>query len=244
MARRRKRRPLNLPPILAILLIANVGAGVAYSRLTSVVKVRVVGAAEADRERIEGILGDLKDKPALSINPRAVETRLSERSAVAKAEMTRNVFGRAVVTVEYRRAVAKIVGRPGVGMSRDGVVFQTIEPLGDLPSVVLPEEANRPVLALTGTWRSGEVGALAAETQDIAEGEEKTFIPDANGGLCLNIGSKFAVQLGLPTRLDEKIEYLRRKLEEDPGLLASSKTLILVSLDRPTYAQGVANKQR
>ena len=74
--------------------------------------------------------------------------------------------------------------------------------------------------------------------------EEKTLTADENGGLCLNIGSKFAVRFGLPKRLDEKMDYLVRQLDQDPGLIASGKTLVLVNLDRPSYAQGVAKREQ
>jgi len=225
-------------------LIANVYAGIKWSRLTAITKVRVVGALPEDQQRISDELGAFANIPALQVNPRKVETQLYGRSAVEKVSVSRNVFGRAVVELEYRTPVAQIGGTGGAALSEDGVVFQAIQPLKELPIVELPPEAIVPVLTVAGPWQSGDVGNLAAQVNQIGGTESKTITASENGGLCLNIGSKFAVQLGLPDRLGEKIDYLRRKLDEDPGLLTSGKTLILVSLDRPTFGQGVVKKER
>jgi len=204
----------------------------------------VVGALPEDQARIQEILQRCENVPALRLDPRRVETLLAQRGCVQRAQVTRNIFGRAVVNMEYRTPVAKILGGNGAALAADGAVFQAIQPLGDLPKVALSAEANVPVLTIAGPWRSGDVAQLATEINEIAIGQDKTITALENGGLCLNIGSKFAVQLGLPERLGEKIDYVRRKLEEDPGLIASGKTLNLVSLDRPSYALGVAKKER
>lgn len=247
MARRRRRRnrpPIAWGPIFFVLLLGNIVAGIGWSKLTSVGKIRVVGTAPVDEPRIREILERCEDIPALKLDPRRVETLLARKSSVQKAEMTRNIFGRAVVNLEYRVPVAKIQGTGGAVLSSDGVVFQALQPLTGLPQVALSAEAKVPVLTVAGPWRSGDVATLATEIREIAAGQDKTITALENGGLCLNIGSKFAVQLGLPERLGEKIDYVRRKLEEDPGLVASGKTLNLVSLDRPSYALGVAKKER
>ncbi|MBN9502494.1 MAG: hypothetical protein BGO01_13845 [Armatimonadetes bacterium 55-13] len=243
--RRRKRRPLAYGPIFATLLVVNIVMGIRYSRLTSITKVRVIGAAKGDEHRIKAILARYHDIPALQINANALMTTLNSRSAVNRVDVTRNIFGRAVVSMDYRMPVAKVVGMSGAAIARDGSIFQTIDAVpSDLPSVSLPVDAQKPIMTLVGPWRSGEIGGLAAEVRKIVPDEEKTLTADENGGLCLNIGSKFAVRFGLPKRLDEKMDYLVRQLDQDPGLIASGKTLVLVNLDRPSYAQGVAKREQ
>jgi cell division septal protein FtsQ len=239
MRRRRKRRQIAWGPVLTILLVVNIVAGVFASKLTSIVKVRVEGAQLDDQSRIRALLQRIHDQPALKVNRFAVESNIAGKSAVSKVEMTRNIFGRALVTVEYRRPVAKIAGLSGAALARDGVIFQSSQDLTGLPTVVLSKDAKAPTIALAGSWRSGEVAGLAGALVDLSAQNPVEIITLENGGLCLNIGSKFAVELGLPERLDDKVEYFKKQIEDDPSLLMSGRTLILVSLERPSYRAGV-----
>ena len=124
-------------------------------------------------------------------------------------------------------------------ISREGVIFQVEQRWEGLPILHLPPEANKAIITFCGAWRAGELGALCTELVTITDAERLEIAPSEVGGLCLNIGSKFAVQLGLPDKLDEKVDYLRKQLEDDPSLLESGRTLNLVSIDRPSYKEGV-----
>ncbi len=243
MRRRRKRNPINWGPILTLLLIGNLVAGVFHSRITSIVKVRVEGAQPDDEHRVRALLQRIHSQPALQLNKRVTESALLERTAVSKVEMTRNIFGRARVSLSYRRPVAKIGGMAGMALSREGVLFQTSQDLSGLPILVLPEEALKPALTIAGPWRPSEVGGLASELANFSGRQVVEISVLANGGLCLNIGSKFAVELGLPEALDDKVDYLRRQIENDPALLVSGQTLNLVSLDRPALRMGIGKKK-
>ena len=243
MRRRRKRKAINWGPILTVLLIGNLLAGMFYSQITSIVKVRVEGSEPDDEHRVRALLQRFHSQPALQVNKRAVESALQNRAAVAKAELTRNIFGRARVHLTYRRPVAKVARMNGTALSRDGVLFQTNADLAGLPLLILPDEALNPSLTIAGPWRPAEVGGLASELANFSGPQVVEISVLANGGLCLNIGSKFAVELGLPESLDEKIDYLRRQLENDPALLVSGQTLNLVSLDRPALRMGIEKKK-
>lgn len=242
MRRRRKRNPINWGPILTILLISNVVAGVYASRMTSIVKVRVEGVQPDDQHRIRAILQRVHSQPALQLNRRITESRILERSAVLRTEMTRNIFGRARVTVSYRRPVARIAKMPGAALSREGVVFQTGEDLSKLPVLSPPDEGLKPSITIAGPWRPGEVAGLASELANFSGRQVVEIIVLSNGGLCLNIGSKFAVELGLPESLDEKVDYLRRQIENDPALLVSGQTLNVVSLEKPALRMGIERR--
>ena len=239
--RSRNRGRVNWTPLLSLLLVGNVIAGIYKSPITAISKVKVEGAEEGDQKRIEAMLVRVHDQPALQVNRRLVETWLMDRSAVAKSELTRNIFGRATVTLEYRRPVASIAGLKGAALGRDGALFQTDQDLSNLPSLNIAKESIKPTLTLAGLWHSGEVAGLSSAVGDLASANPLRITVQEDGGLCLNIGSKFAVQLGLPDQLDDKIDFLRKQLDQDPELLVSGKTLNLVRLDRPVYRQGVAN---
>lgn len=244
MRRRRKRNPINWGPILTFLLIGNVIAGVYASRMTSIVKVRVEGAQPDDQARVRAILQRIHSQPALQLNRRITESAVLEKSAVFKTELTRNIFGRARLTVTYRRPVAKLAKLSGVALSREGVIFQTGEDLSGLPILSPPEEALKPSLTIAGPWRPGEVAGLASELANFSDRQVVEIIVLSNGGLCLNIGSKFAVELGLPESLDAKVDYLRRQIENDPALLVSGQTLNLVSLEKPALRMGIERRSK
>lgn len=239
MRRRRKRIVINWKPVLTMLLIGNLFTGVFYSRMTSIVKVRVEGAQPDDQHRVRAILQRIHSQPALKLNRHVTESALLERSALVKAEMTRNIFGRARVQLAYRRPVARIAGMSGAALSRDGVIFQTSSDLSSLPIVRPPNEGLQPSLTVAGPWRPGEVAGLASELANFSDRQVVEISALNNGGLCLNIGSKFAVELGLPEQLDAKIDYLRNKVESDPALLVSGQTLNLVNLERPALRMGI-----
>lgn len=239
MRRRRNRRPIIWTPLLWTALIVNVIAALFYSRLTSIILVRVEGVAPDDRVRVQALLQRVHDQPALNLNRYAVESWMQERSAVANADLSRNIFGRARLRLTYRRPVAAVRGLNHAYLSREGVIFQTEGISGELPIVKLPPEAEQPILTIAGAWRAAEVGALCAAINDLGQGQRVEIAPSETGGLCLNIGSKFAVQLGLPDQLDAKVDYLRKQIEDDPSLIQSGRTLNLVSIERPSYKQGV-----
>jgi hypothetical protein len=244
MRRRRKKTSLNWTALLSLALVANLIAGIYASRITSVVKVTVEGAPEDDRARVRALLQYIHDQPALQVNRHGVESRVLEKSAVAKAEMTRNIFGRARLNLEYRRPVAGIKGSSGAALGRDGVIFQTSETLSHLPSVAIFEDAKLPALTVAGPWRPGEVAGLASALIELSQQQHVEIAALENGGLCLNIGSKFAVELGLSEQLDQKIDFLKKQIEDDPAVLTSNKTLVLVSLESPVYRIGIEKRKQ
>lgn len=244
MRRRRKRNAINWTPILALAFFANIIAGIYSSRITSVVKVTVEGAQDDDHGRVRALLQYLHDQPALRLNRHATESRVLERSAVAKAELTRNIFGRARLNLEYRRPVASVSGSPGAALGRDGVIFQTSEDMAGLPSVDIFEAAKLPALTIASPWRPGEVAGLASALIELSQQQHVEIAALENGGLCLNIGSKFAVELGLSEQLDQKIDFLKKQIEDDPAVLTSNKTLVLVSLEAPVYRIGIEKRKR
>jgi hypothetical protein len=243
MRRRRKRRSIDPTRLLWVLLVANLISGLFFSRLTSIGQIRVEGAQPTDEKRIQALLVRVHDKPSLQVNPREVETWLQSKGAVAKAEMTRNIFGRALVSLEYRRPVGAIEGMKGVAISRDGTVFQCDEDLTGLPTIRPPKDALEPHITLTGTWNSRDVAGLASELADISHARGLRITSSDEGRLSIIIGSKFAVDLGDSTRLDEKIDYLKGQLDAKPDLLESGRTLVLVSIENPMYREGVGKSK-
>ena len=244
MPKRRRSSRIAWETVLGILFVANIFAGLYASRLTSLIKIRVEGAMPEDKARIRAILERTHSKPALQLNRRATESAILSKGEVLSAEMTRNIFGRALVKVKYREPVAAIKGMANRVLAIDGVVFDTHRNVSGLPTFSMPEIARAPAIGIVGPWRSRDVGWLAAAVRGIA-GEEPVEIQSTDdGGLCLNIGSKFAVDLGLPEDLAAKVDRLRKKLDDEPALISSGKTLVLVSLENASLRDGVNRNRR
>lgn len=238
MRSRRKRRPIAWEPLLWVLLAFNIFAGLYASRLTSMILIRVEGAQPDDRARIKAILERVHSQPALQLNKHETESRILAKSAVREVEMTRNIFGRARVKVTYNRPVAAIANMPGTALSEQGNVFQTSEDLTLLPKVWMPSSARMPIVSLLGSWESRETARLAIQSVDLPGSRELEIIASEDGGLCLNIGSKFSVELGLPEKLEDKLAAVRNMIEDSPDVLNSGQTLNLVSLDLPSIRKG------
>ena len=84
MARRRKRRPFNWGPLLWVALIANIAAGLWFSSLTAIRRLRIEGAPLSDRGRLVTLAQTLKNQPVVPIDPRAFETVVQKLNATLK----------------------------------------------------------------------------------------------------------------------------------------------------------------
>jgi cell division septal protein FtsQ len=233
MPRKRKRRRLNWGPILIVLLLGNITAGVFFSKLTSVVRVQVRGVPSWDRPRVEAILLAAKDTPAMVLNPHRVESEVQALPEAEVARLSRNVFGRANLAVQYREPVARVQAKRLVGLTYEGVLYPAHSLPPGLPIVRPPKESALPLIGFVGSWNPGEVAQVCDQTRDLALNRTVIVSVDSQGGVCLNIGSGGAVQLGQPTELEAKLSLVRRKLQEDPSFLERLEYLDVKAPDRP-----------
>lgn len=234
MARKRKRGRLRPKPFLVIGLVGNITAGLLWSPLTSVTKVRVEGAQEADKARLEKIVQGMHDIPCAQIHPRLVESAALELPAMRSATLNRNLFGSAVLSVGYRRPVARVQAAARLGLSIDGVVFPSLEPLSpSLPVVVLP--AGRPGVLTTvaSTWESAKIANLAVRLQETYPQSLLRIGVVDSGFVWLNMGSG-RVALGDCDQLDAKLEILKNYLNRDPSFLSKIEVLNLTSPKSPS----------
>lgn len=76
MRRRRRKRSIKWGPVLVMLLLANVAAGLWFSPVTSAHSVRVEGMDASDKKAVDDALKVLQDVPYLRAKPREVESKL------------------------------------------------------------------------------------------------------------------------------------------------------------------------
>lgn len=232
---RAPRRPIAAGPVLWFLCFANLTLGLGLSSITAAYRVRVVGAPPDDRERIERHLQALRGIPCLRSDRRLIESLVQAGDEVARADFSQNVFGRGVLQIKSRRAVARLdVERP-TALSEDGVVFATRTDLSGLPLVKIGGLAKAPNLAIAGAWESGSVAGLCA---DLAAKWPKTrwmVEVDNIGVLSLYRGSGAMVVLGSSDDLAEKLKRLEKIMEESPSLMDRVRRIDLTSPKNPVY---------
>lgn len=235
MARKRKkRRAINWAPLLGLLLAVNIVLGLLFSPVTSVTRLRVVGAQPHDVKRI-GLLGQsLQGIPSSRIQVGRFESQVLSQRDVYTADLSRNLFGSAVLHMKYRRPVAQLMNVPHAYLDDQGVLYTTPETFGDMRQVSLAPEYVQAVATYTQGWPSGVVANLCINLNSFEQLKGAVVYLDATGRLRLLKENSGAVDLGGTEALDEKLRKLRQFLNERPDLLEKVKTLNFTDPARPT----------
>ena len=234
MRRRIKRVRLDPRPFIVLGLVVNVAAGIAFSPVTAVRRVRVEGAPPADRKRLTDLLQSLKNVPCARVDARAVESRALENPELRGASLARTPFGSAVLRVARRRSVARLFGSLEIGLSADGILYPATELAEDLPTVRLPAKYPAVGLTLGNAWRTEDVAHLAGLVRGLAKTEPARIDLFPGGKVCLNIDSGIVV-LGRLESLDEKVARFRQMFAERPDLFTNVQSVNLVRVEAPQF---------
>ncbi len=229
MARRRK---LNWGPVLVVLTFVNIAAGLAYSPMTSAVKVRVEGAYASDQARIREAVQLIRRKPALRGGGERMIERIYRRPDVRDVSFGQNLFRRGLVKIRYFMPVAQVVGMPKTVLTAQGSICQTQEPIDQLPPVRYSPGMSIPSATLVERVESRKVADVCARAATLGI-EQLEIVVLESGGVCLNSGKTGRVILGPPDDLDEKFETLARALEAQPKLLKEQKEIVLIVPGKP-----------
>jgi cell division septal protein FtsQ len=239
--RKKPKRSIRPAPVLWLLLVVNLLAGLLFSRITSIVHVRTVGVKEFDKARIEGILAKLKDVPCMRIDSRVVEGEVMASPDVDRAEFTRNLFGNALLNVQYRTPVAKLADVDGEALSVDGVLYQASEIPLDLPTLQLPDGGPPTLAAFAGNWQPQRLASLSVYARQHYPRIESKIEVNRRGVVCLNIGSGRVI-LGSCDDLDVKLKTLESRLQRNPQELDQVKELNLTSPSVPAVVPKKSGK--
>lgn len=227
----RSRRRLRPAPIFVVLLIANVAAGIFYSPITSVVRVKVEGALPHDRARIEKILAGMHNVPCAQVPARALESAVADLPQARAASLDRNFFGSGRLNVSYRVPVARLEGAQSVALTDDGALVPVEAPLGELPVLRLPATVNAPMLSLVGSWESMRLAELAQQAAALLP-QRRFSIVAAPERVWLNVDATQVI-LGSCDDLPKKLGVLRERLERQPEFFSTVEKLNLTAPDRP-----------
>jgi len=234
----KKRNRLRPAPFLWIFLFLNILFGLVFSRMTSAVNVRAASVPAYDQTRVKGILAKLRDVPCLQVNPKKIETEVMALPDVDKAELTRNIFGNALLLIRYRSPVAVLSGQQNVVLSTDGVLYKATELPGDLPVLKLPKGGPPTLVGYGGNWQPGSLAALAVYSRQNYPKTDVVIQVSERGVVCLNIGSGRVI-LGSCDDLDLKLKTLESRLQKNPQELSEEDEL---NLTVPSFPAVVPKK--
>ncbi|MEZ0325038.1 MAG: cell division protein FtsQ/DivIB [Fimbriimonas sp.] len=241
MRRKRKRFSLRPKPILRLLLVLAIAAGIWFSPITSIRSVRIEGAIPSDQERLERIAKRLEGIPNIRIDPRITESEVLKLPEAQWATLTRSLFGSALLKVKYRTPVAKLLGHPGVALSNQGVFYKAAQIPKELPQIQLPSGGPPTLLTLSSNWQPKTMAKLAQDVLKLRVSDVIRIQVEEGGLVCLNMGSGRVI-LGSIDNLDEKLSVLRDRLAANPNELNEVEDLVLTSPKSPSFVPRKENR--
>ncbi len=219
---------------LALILAIFVNGIVAWqnSRLTELRSVRLVGVRVADKAAMAEIFSTAKNVPYSRVNDRNIEALVLNRSNIAAAHLERNFLGRGVLTVSYRKPVAKLAEAEDLALSDTGVLYREPQSLTNLPKLEIDPEARTFGLGLMSAVPLRSLAYLAVKAPATLPTAPLTITLEKTGLLCLNI-QDCRIELGSTENLDTKLEALQILLARNRELLQEYERLTLTVPTRP-----------
>jgi hypothetical protein len=241
MARKSKRKPraINWTAILWVAVCFNILLGLGFSPVTSIRRLRILGAQPHDQQRFSDLAQSLRGVPAFVVSKPKFEGAILASRDVYDAKLSRNLFGSSILRVQYRKPVAVLGGAPHVYMDEQGVIFASPEEYNGLRELDLDPEYMQPGVALTLPWPSQIVADLCIKLDTFDQLKGDAVHLDTTGRLLISRENSCTVDLGGTEQLEIKLAKLRRLLDDDPQLLGRLQSL---SLTDPTHPALIVRK--
>ena len=246
MARKskKKKKAINWTSVVWTLFVVNVLAGLFFSPITSTRHLRVLGAQPHDINRITSLAENLSGKPFGKVDAAGFESQILAPRDVYDAKLSHNIFGSAMLKVQYRKPVAVLASLPHTYLDDQGVIFGSPEDINGLRPVALDQEYMQPGVAFALAWPSQILAGLCIKLDSFTELKGAAVHLDTTGRLLISRNDGHAVDLGGTDQLDEKLSKLRSMLEEDPQLLDKALRLSLADPAHPAFKAGTSNKSQ
>ena len=231
-----KKRKFRFPwtVVWGLAFLAVTCAGLWFSDITRVQIIRVDAKELADQSRIRRILEKIDGEPALRVRPRDIERLVDQNPQVMVSSFYRNAFGRARLKVAYRQPVATYGDHQEV--DENGEIFASLP--GTPPNLAIM--ANVQVMTAYLTICDPSPLRIAARLAK----KLQVFVPelagniafDSRGGISFKSGD-LLVEFGDGGRLQDKVDLLRKALDQHPELLEHKARLNLVDPDNPMQGE-------
>lgn len=218
--------------VLVLVILVNGIVAWQNSRLTELRSVRLVGVSEADKASMGVILATAKNVPYSRVNDRNIEALVLNRPNIATAHLERNFLGRGVLTVSYRKPVARIADAEDLALSDTGVLYREPRSLENLPKLEIDPEARTFGLGLMSVVPLRSLAELAVKAPQTLPTAPLTITFEKTGLLCLNI-QDCRIELGSTENLEKKLKALQILLERNRELFQEYERLTLTVPTRP-----------
>lgn len=215
---------------------ANLSLGIAFSPLTAVQKVRVIGATTNDHQRITNGVQSYRAVPFARVPFAQWDAKVLENPEVKAAKIEANPFGRAVVNVTLRQPVARIVNSR-VYIDDKGRAFRSNRTFGELPTVVPPAGAFTPTAAFLAPWEVATTAELCKNLAEQVPNVVWTVAVSDRGVISLKAGGGAEVELGSSEGLPRKLKKLSDVVKASPGILKRVRRLVLTYPDAPMFVR-------
>lgn len=231
--RRKHKLKINWTLFWLLTFCSVLVAGLFTSELTHLNTVRIEGVPTYDQDRINTIIKKFQKVPALQINPLEVQSYVEENTQIASSEFSRNVFGRALLKVRYRKPIARLGKTGHLYVDESGHIFRLKEK--QKVSFIISRNVLVSAINLTICDPSPlpQASQLAKKLQVILPKLEGNIALDSRGRLYFLYEESVRVVVGDDTQLDKKVQVLADSLAADPGLWQKTKEINLVDPDRP-----------
>lgn len=237
---RPKRRRVNRgKQLLWFLLVANVLAGVWLSPATAVRKVRVVGVGTEHTAFLDDVTGAWESTPWVRLPVTKTRSELLKRSEFREVRIETNPFGRALITVVPREAVAWLDVEPAMYLDTEGVLYSRVAPFdqeaGFGPNIELnlSSAPTEPSGTIIQHWQGGIIANLCEKLNSAFPKVAFQAHVDELGAIILRHGDGREILLGSSDRLDEKLAKLIEIAGPTAELPDDIRVLNLVEPDRP-----------
>ncbi|HXH60445.1 MAG TPA: hypothetical protein VNI20_03725 [Fimbriimonadaceae bacterium] len=235
-ARKTKRfvKPADPAPWLWSILAVNILIGLLFSPVTSLATLRVDGANPIDQEAIGAIVQSAKGAPALRVDRNTIQSAVERISSIEQASLRVNVFGRGVLTLNYRTPIATVAGSPDTYLSDSGTVYVSHAKKSLKGVVEPPAPTNAQNLSVFGAWRSAAAAKMCENmVQRLPDLEWRLVVAQA-GYVSLQLSDGGIVEFVSFDDTETKVAKLAEILHSDPKLFQKHKKLNLSSPLKPT----------
>lgn len=235
--RPKKRRPNRGKQLLWLLLIANLASGVLFSPTTAVRKVRIVGAGPEHTAMFREVTERWHGVPWARLDLTGARSQILETSEFRSVSIEANPFGRALITVEPRIAVARVEGASSLFLDRDGVLFTVVDHERESGEegieLVLDFDRGYPTGTVIQHWEGGTIAYLCEKLNSAFPKVAFVVIVDQLGDIIIRHADGRDTLLGSSDRLDEKLDRFVDLAGPNGELRSDISLLNLVEPDRP-----------
>ncbi len=230
----RARRPISWSRVAWGALVLNLAAGLMASQATSLQSVRVVGLPDGTSTKaIEKAVEPLQAIPFVRAHSAVVEAQVLQMPEVESAKLTRTMFGRGLLTIEWAEPVAGIEGADAV-LTRSGrIVYGMKAPDGVMALSLDPGQASA-VPGFIGPYPTLELAQLVERVGRAMPGENWALAMDRAGIISISKPEGVKLIFGAPDDWDKKWTAWERLLTSDPTLPDQKLIVNLTAPDWPT----------